>query len=138
MADWKRGARAGVVAGLIHSMVLDIMIFAVGPFLLSELLPALVALFGFGTSVLLAVVAVIGGMVAGLMLGLVYAACYDVLPGSSLTKGWMIGLILWALELAFSFTFVGVAPYVLTLFIAAVFIYGGFLGFVWDRLKWEE
>ena len=48
MIDWKRGAKTGLIADLVYSLVFDISILAIGSFVFAEVLPDLVFNFGFG------------------------------------------------------------------------------------------
>jgi len=97
IADLARGAKAGVVSGVIYGPV-NWLIINIGINLINGNLGNWVTRFMTGGMWLLDCIIknLISGLIFGLILGLIFAAVYDKLPGKTPTvKGIVISIIYW-------------------------------------------
>ena len=154
MAEYGRGAKAGIFAGIIYAIISAILgaivIFAFKDAIMENAEQALIDAGITGTDVGSLIVfiipamifgIIIGGIIFGLIFGLIYAAVYNSLPGStSIKRGIVLSIIAW---LIFSVGFgyiniasLGIAYYLINSIIIGFItwaIWGYFLGHFWDR-----
>ncbi len=133
MAEFKRGATAGLRAGVIFGVILAIMgvvyvyaTLAPGYIIRTERVIGLI--IGY---------AIAGGIV-GIIFGAIYATAYKHLPGGkSILKGLSLGIVWWivvGLGIGYILGNAIDAYYVATSLISAL-IWGSLIGFFWDRYK---
>ena len=150
MTEWGRGAKAGLVSGLIYG-ILSGVIWAAGFAVFVPLeeirevyFPAKLFMefgpeFSLETLRMIGVVSmfiagIILGIVFGTIFGVIFAPTYMILPGkASLTKGiifWVVFCIL--LPLAGVVLF-GYICWITAINFIPMIIYGALLGLFWDR-----
>jgi MFS family permease len=154
MADFKRGIKAGVIAGAIYAVVaLALTIVLDNPDILYSPLSSVVT--GFG------VLSFGGPIVRGIIFGAVFAALYNHLPGgSTILKGVVLSFFLWILtvvEVAYInvswplhfFTIpengsyyggtIDLSSVSLALInVMSALLFGVLVGFLWNRFRGKE
>lgn len=101
MAEYKRGLKAGIVSGALFGIINAIIAAFIYWFLL-ESIPGEISEglkdVGIYTITLLIPGKIIFGIIGGAILGLIFAAFYNKLPGSKLiVNGMLIAIVYWAI-----------------------------------------
>jgi hypothetical protein len=154
MADFKRGIKAGVIAGVIYAVVaLALTIMLDNPDILYSPLSSVVT--GLG------VLSFGGPIVRGIIFGVVFAALYNLLPGTTaILKGVVLSFSLWVLtvvevaymNLSWPLHFIGIPEngsyYGGTIDLSSVslalinvmsaLLFGVLVGFLWNRFRGKE
>jgi len=150
MADYIRGIKAGVVAGVIFAIVSGVLgviqmytyysssstlSYPMGSFVSMSILLAMMSI----------VTSIVWGIIGGLILGLIFAFLYDKLPGdSSLIKGVTLSILLWLIfSVGFGYVMMTITSsdfshyYELSMVfgIISYVILGVVLGVSWDKFK---
>jgi hypothetical protein len=135
LAEYYRGIKAGVVAGVIYAMIDSVVFFVLGPALLevsSASWPAMMLLF-LGS---LTVGAVVGGVISGL----IYATLYEELPTKSpTTKGIIVGAIFWVIfGVAMNVIYLTALFFLIESFVLKALVFGAMLSFFWKLFETKK
>ncbi len=137
MAEFVRGIKAGIIAGIIYGIA-NIMLM-VG--LTEVIYPGYWALAGAAGATemvigIFTVTAIISGIIGGLIFGAIYAAAYDSLPSSSIVKGIIVAIILWLIfSVALNYGTIGTYPIIAVFGLISSLIWGAFVGVFWDKFE---
>ncbi len=130
MAEFLRGARAGAVSQVISGIISIILSLFILQVTSSEFQATIVV---YAASI---ITASIYGLIGGIILGLIFAAVYNYLPGdNSIIKGIIFSLVFWIFWTVLNPSTTQAIPLGAILFIGIISstIGGILLGKLWDR-----
>lgn len=135
MAEYDRGIKAGIVAGIVYAMIDSVIFFIMGPTLLG-ISPAT-----WATTMLLFLGNLnVGAIVGGITTGLIYAALYEELPTASpTTKGIIVGIVFWfVFGLALNNTYLAAIFFLIEGFELKAIFFGVMFSLFWKLLGTKE
>ncbi len=146
MAEFRRGALAGGVAGVIYGIFFGVsglaVMLAFGVKLEQLIGPGIAELGTVALVPIFIISGIVVGVAVGVIFGVAYAALYGRVPGdTSIRKGAVFSIIFWLTGLVFSqntFRILGEAAIVTTLVIQGLItalVWGALLGTFWDKFS---